>query len=235
MTRSVSFLKRLSSMHTSTIAAGSKVLVTTHNRYDAPDTLTPSTVASSPLEQFRIWFAEAVKRGVVQEPESVSVSTATPNGIPSARMVLFKQLDERGFVFFTNYESRKSQELLANPWAAMVFYWREVHRSVRVLGKVEKVSEEDSREYFKSRPLDSKLGAWASRQSSVVGEGEVHERVKEMQILFKDGDVPLPAHWGGWRVVPTEVEFWAGRPSRLHDRIRYLLVDEEWKIDRLAP
>jgi pyridoxamine-phosphate oxidase len=191
-------------MHTSTIDAGSKVLVTTtHGQYDAADTLTPFTVAPSPLEQFRIWFADAVNGGLVQEPESVSVSTATPNGIPSARMVLFKQLDERGFVFFTNYESRKSMELLANPWAAMVFYWREVHRSVRVLGKVEKVSKEESWEYFKSRPVDSKLGAWASRQSRVVGEGEVQGRVKEMQTLFGDGEVPLPEHWGGWRVVPT--------------------------------
>ena len=161
-------------------------------------------------------------------------------------------------MFFTNYDSRKSQEMLANPWAALVFYWREVHRSVRVLGRVEKVSREESWEYFKSRPVGSRLGAWASRQSSVVGEGEVQMRLKEVQERFRvgegveDGDVPLPEFWGGWRVDPTcvysifyagkfisynrsEVEFWAGKPSRLHDRVRYQLVDSQWRIERLAP
>jgi len=184
------------------------VQVTTHPQYNSMESITPTTVSPSPLDQFRSWFTEALNGGIVQEPETVSLSTATLSGVPSARMVLFKQLDTRGFVFFTNYTSRKSQELLANPYAALVFYWREVHRSVRVLGKVEKVSREESEEYFKSRPVGSRLGAWASRQSSVVGEGEVHERLKKLEERFgvREGDeggvVPLPDFWGGWRVVP---------------------------------
>lgn len=172
-----------------------------HRQYITPDHLSPLTVAPSPLDQFRTWFKEAVEGGVVQEPEAMSLSTATPSGIPSARVVLFKQLDARGFVFFTNYTSRKSQELHANPHAALVFYWREVHRSVRVLGRVERVSREESEEYYRSRPLGSRLGAWASRQSTVVGEGEVVERLKEVEERF-GAEVPLPEFWGGWRVVP---------------------------------
>jgi pyridoxamine-phosphate oxidase len=141
----------------------------------------------------------------------MTLSTATPSGIPSARVVLFKQLDSRGFVFFTNYTSRKSQELLSNPNAAIVFYWSEVHRSVRALGKVEKISREESEAYFKGRPVGSRLGAWASKQSSVVGEGEVNARLKKLEERFgtkdgdQNGDVPLPDFWGGWRIVPRYV------------------------------
>ncbi|KAG6840799.1 hypothetical protein C0991_004271 [Blastosporella zonata] len=210
-----------------------------HHQYITAEGLSPSNVAPSPIDQFRIWFKEAVEGKKVEEPEAMSLSTATPSGIPSARMVLFKELDHRGFVFFTNYTSRKSHELLANPHAALVFYWREVHRSVRVVGKVEKISEEESRDYFHSRPVGSQVGAWASKQSSVVGEREVHARLKKLEQKFGD-DVPLPEFWGGWRVVPNEVEFWIGKPSRLHDRVRYLRVggtddEPEWKIERLAP
>ncbi|KAG6844659.1 hypothetical protein H0H87_005027 [Tephrocybe sp. NHM501043] len=210
-----------------------------HHQYITKEGLSPSSVAPSPIDQFRAWFKQAVE-GKVEEPEAMSLSTATASGIPSARMVLFKELDHRGFVFFTNYTSRKSHELLANPHAALVFYWREVHRSVRVVGRVEKVSVEESSEYFHSRPVESQMGAWASKQSSVVGEGEVRERLKKLEQKFGQ-DVPLPEFWGGWRVVPNEVEFWIGKPSRLHDRIRYLRVegssddDPEWKIERLAP
>ncbi|KAG6831998.1 hypothetical protein H0H92_006033 [Tricholoma furcatifolium] len=215
------------------------VKVLDHHQYVTAEGLSPANVAPSPIDQFRIWFKEAVDGGKVEEPEAMSLSTATPEGIPSARMVLFKELDHRGFVFFTNYTSRKSHELHVNPHAALVFYWREIHRSVRVVGHVEKVTPQESAEYFRSRPVGSQIGAWASKQSSVVAEGEVHARLHKLDRKF-GVDVPLPDFWGGWRVVPTEIEFWIGKPSRLHDRVRYLRVndsddDPEWKIERLAP
>uniref|UniRef100_A0A0W0FU95 pyridoxal 5'-phosphate synthase n=1 Tax=Moniliophthora roreri TaxID=221103 RepID=A0A0W0FU95_MONRR len=239
-----------------------KIQVLPHNQYQTPDNLSPSNVLPSPLDQFHVWFKEAVEGGV-HEPEAMSLSTATPNGIPSARIVLFKQLDSRGFVFYTNYTSRKSKELEANPHAALVFYWREIHRSVRIVGTVEKVCQEESVEYFKTRPVGSQLGAWASKQSTVVQDREVHERLKKLEEKFgvhegdKTGAIPLPDFWGGWRVIPkygsfnlfncdilklfpfSEIEFWIGKPSRLHDRVRYLREEgssgTQWKIDRLSP
>ena len=181
-----------------------------HRQYITTDNVSPYTVAPNPLDQFRAWFKHAVESDHVLEPEAMSLATATPNAIPSVRMVLFKQLDTRGFVFFTNYTSRKSQELLANPHAALSFYWREVHRSIRVVGTVEKISEQESSEYFHSRPLGSKLGAWASRQSTVVGEDNVRDRLHKLEQRFgvQSGDpydVPLPEFWGGWRVIPQSV------------------------------
>lgn len=186
-----------------------------HNQYESGDALSPSNVSPSPLDQFRDWFKQAVDDPQVHEPEVMSLSTATLDGIPSARMVLFKQIDARGFMFFTNYTSRKSRELESNPNAALVFYWAAMHRSVRVLGKVEKVSKQDSEEYYNSRPVGSRLGAWASDQSNVVKDGEVQERLHAVEERFgiqsdsKDLSVkiPLPEFWGGWRVVPTRVLF----------------------------
>jgi len=185
-----------------------KLQVLPHHQYVTAEHLTPSSVSPSPLDQFRLWFKQAVEGGQVQEPEAMSLSTATPTGIPSARIVLLKQVDARGFVFFTNYTSRKSHELIANPHAALVFYWREIHRSVRVTGRVEKLTYKESDEYFQSRPIGSRVGAWASRQSTVIGESELDSRLKKLQDRFRvhesqdGGDVPTPDFWGGWRVIP---------------------------------
>ena len=188
-------------------ATSDTLRVLPHTQYHTEGSLSPSNVAPDPLKQFRIWFTEASTK--VSEPETMTVSTVTASGIPSARTVLCKQVDSTGFVFFTNYTSRKSKELLENPNAALVFYWKELHRQVRVLGKAEKVSKEESEEYFRTRPVGSQLGAWASKQSTVIGEGEIEQRFEKYKQRFhaNEGDpssaqVPVPDFWGGWRVVP---------------------------------
>jgi pyridoxamine 5'-phosphate oxidase len=188
------------------------------------------------IAQFRAWFEEALSAGVV-EPNAMTLATATPDGRPSARMVLLKGLDERGFSFYTDYESRKGRELAANPHAALVFYWPELHRQVRVTGTVTRVPREESETYFRSRPLASRLSAWASRQSEVVPSREVLEaRHREAEERFPDGDVPLPDRWGGFVLDPEVIEFWQGRPGRLHDRLLYTrLPDGGWRIERLSP
>lgn len=183
-----------------------KLTVLAHQQYDSPENLSPFNVPPDPLDLFRQWFTSV--QGTVHEPEAMALSTATPEGIPSTRIVLLKQVDSRGFVFYTNYDSRKSREMVANPYASLALYWREVHRQVRVVGRVEKVSREESEAYFRSRPLGSRIGAWASDQSSVIAEGELDRKVKDIESRFalKEGDaeaeIPLPDQWGGWRVVP---------------------------------
>lgn len=178
------------------------IRVMPHQQYSTPHSISPSSLSISPLDQFRAWFTEI--QGIVPEPEAMTLSTATASGIPSSRIVLFKELDKTGFVFYTNYTSRKSKELLENPYASLVFYWKEVHKQVRVLGKVEKVTREESQEYFHSRPLGSQIGALASKQSSVIDEGEIDERMEKYKQRFNDETkVPLPEFWGGWRVIPT--------------------------------
>ena len=176
-----------------------KIKILAHEQYDAPESLSPSMVDPDPLAQFRAWFTSV--QGAVHEPEAMTLSTATAAGVPSARVLLLKQVDARGFVFFTNYTSRKSRELSANPRAALAFYWRDVHRQVRVVGRAERVSREESEAYFRSRPLGSRVGAWASRQSSVVGEGDLQARVEKIKERFGE-EVPAPEFWGGWRVIP---------------------------------
>jgi pyridoxamine 5'-phosphate oxidase len=198
--------------------------------------LSETDVDADPLRQFEKWFGQALAANL-PEPNAMTLATATADGQPSARMVLLKTFDASGFTFFTNYDSRKGRELTANPRAALLFFWAELHRQVRIEGTVERVSEAESDAYFRSRPLGSRLGALASAQSVVIASRAVlEERVRELAQRFPDGDVPRPLHWGGYRVCPLTIEFWQGRPDRLHDRLRYQRVQPDgWRLERLSP
>ncbi|HEX2196974.1 MAG TPA: pyridoxamine 5'-phosphate oxidase [Actinomycetota bacterium] len=188
-----------------------------------------------PIVQFGRWMEQALEEGLLL-PNTMTLATADANGRPSARMVLLKGFDHRGFVFYTNYASRKSRELAANPQAALVFYWSRLERQVRVEGRVEKVAAEESDAYFASRPLESRLGAWASRQSAPLGSrSELEDRVAELERRYSDGAVPRPPHWGGWLVRPDAIELWQGRPNRLHDRFLYTRRGDSWERVRLYP
>jgi pyridoxamine 5'-phosphate oxidase len=189
----------------------------------------------NPIAQFQSWFAAAVA-AQLPEPNAMTIATATPDGMPSARVVLLKDVDDRGFVFFTNYNSHKGQELMANPQAAIVFLWKELERQVRIQGRVEKIAPAESDAYFYSRPPGSRLGAWASNQSEVVASREVlDQQLADLEAKYANQEIPRPEHWGGFRVMPTMIEFWQGRSSRLHDRLRYRRIGEAWVIDRLSP
>jgi pyridoxamine 5'-phosphate oxidase len=190
----------------------------------------------SPFKQFELWFGQAMAANLL-EPNAMTLATVTPAGLPDARIVLLKGFDDRGFVFYTNYLSQKGQELAANPHAALVFLWGDLERQVRVVGRVEKATALEADTYFQSRPLGSRLGAWASTQSEVIPSRVFLEaRMAELEKEYQDREIPRPDHWGGFRVVPTELEFWQGRPSRLHDRLRYRWQKGGgWVIDRLAP
>ncbi len=196
--------------------------------------LRKSKVDKNPFKQFEIWYDVILKSGI-KEPSAMTLATADKNGTPSARTVLLKGFDENGFLFFTNYGSRKGRELTENPDAELLFFWMDLQRQVRISGKAEKTSKEISAEYFKTRPLKSKLGAWASKQSEVIPDREyLEKKFNEFEKKFGD-DIPLPPNWGGFRLIPETFEFWQGRENRLHDRICYRKKNNKWEIERLAP
>ena len=198
--------------------------------------LTEADVAADPIEQFQTWFQQALDAQLV-EPNAMVLATATPTGMPSTRIVLLKCIDRSGFTFFTNYESRKGRELDTNPHASATFPWVALERQVIVSGTVSKTSREQSDDYFKARPRGSRLGAWVSTQSKVIpGRKYLEDRLVELEKKYPDDAIPLPTYWGGYLLKPNEIEFWQGRPNRLHDRFRYAKqADGSWKIERLAP
>ncbi len=195
-----------------------------------------SDLNPDPIKQFANWFTTAIETGI-GDVNAMSLATAGQDAKPSVRIVLLKSFDEDGFVFFTNYESEKGKQLEANPYAALGFYWIELDRQIRISGKVDKTSRKESQTYFHSRPVGSQLSAWASRQSAVLdGRRVLDARMEEMNERFADKRVPLPPHWGGYRLKPDNMEFWQGRSNRLHDRFRYTRQsDGSWLIERLAP
>ncbi len=197
--------------------------------------LVESAVSDNPIGQFMSWFEQALSADLL-DANAMTLSTASREGVPSSRIVLLKGVDEDGFRFYTNYKSRKAQELEENPRAALCFYWAPLERQVRIEGNVQKVSRDDSKSYFQQRPRLSKIGAWASQQSSkVASREELVTKFKEIEEQFEDKEVPLPEFWGGFLLKPTRVEFWQGRKGRMHDRICYEKDGESWKKFRLAP
>jgi pyridoxamine 5'-phosphate oxidase len=199
-------------------------------------TLSETEITENPFQQFADWWQQAIE-SEIDEVNAMTLATASLEGVPSARIVLLKGYDEKGFVFYTNYESAKGQELAENPRASLLFFWKELERQVRITGLVEKVSTQENDEYFLSRPTGSQIGAWASPQSHVIeNRSWLENKVKELEAKFSTEQLTRPSHWGGYRVKPVIIEFWQGRSSRLHDRIQYTLQENNsWKIERLAP
>lgn len=193
-------------------------------------------VAKEPVEQFKLWFKNASESGIY-EPNAMTLSTVSPEGKPSARIVLLKGFDEKGFIFYTNYEGRKGKQLAENPFAALTFYWDVIHRQVRIEGKVKKLSAKASTAYFQKRPKGSQIGAWASPQSQAISGREIlEENVADLIAKHEEDEVlPRPKHWGGYVVIPERIEFWQGRDNRLHDRVAYEKKGRSWKTSRLAP
>ena len=199
------------------------------------DSLSKEEVDENPISQFKKWMSQAISFQLT-EPNAMTLATSTPDGVPSARVVLLKSFDKNGFVFFTNYESRKGQELSKNPHACIVFDWHLMERQVRIEGVTKKVSAEESDQYFNARPESSQLGAWISPQSTFIdGRQELDDRKTKMESMFKDKPISRPPNWGGYVLKPHTIEFWQGRESRLHDRLIYIKTGEEWILRRLAP
>lgn len=199
------------------------------------ETLNEVDVSLDPFEQFQLWFDDAIARGL-HEPNAMTLATTSANGRPSARIVLLKGFDSRGFTFFTNYQSRKGIELAENPFAALVFFFPTLERQIRVEGRVQPISSEESDAYYLSRPIGSRSGAWASNQSQVIADRSTLDlRLAEIERRAALEALPRPPHWGGLRVVPDALEFWQGRPNRMHDRLRYRSVPTGWTIERLEP
>lgn len=209
--------------------------MTVLSNHNVNEGLDEKTIDRDPIKQFQLWLSDAMA-AKLPLPEAMTLATATPDGKPSARMVLLKQVDDDGFVFYTNYNSAKAKQLDANPYAALVFYWPQLDRQVRVEGSVTKTSAEESREYFQTRPRESQIGAWASAQSEVVANREaLEQRAADLEKQYYDRDIDCPEHWGGYRLKPERIEFWKSRIGRLHDRILYEQSSDGWTITRLAP
>lgn len=197
--------------------------------------LSENEVAKNPFDQFAHWWREAIN-SEIDEVNAMTLATVNKEGRPNARIVLLKDFNEKGFVFYTNYQSDKGMQLMQNPFASLVFFWKELERQVRIEGKCMKVDPRESDEYFHSRPLGSQIGACASPQSQIISDRSIlTEKASELEKLYPDGNIPRPDHWGGFRLIPDTIEFWQGRSSRLHDRIKYLKDGDTWRIVRLAP
>ncbi len=198
-------------------------------------TLSERDIHADPFDQFNSWFQQVLDAKILK-PDAMTLATASAKGKPSARIVLLKGVDRRGFSFYTNYESSKGRQLSENPHAALLFHWPQFERQIRIEGSVEELTRDESLQYFSTRPRNSRIGAWASHQSQIIeSRSSLESQFKEYQKRFRNADVPLPDHWGGYRLIPNRIEFWQGRANRLHDRISYVRDEASWRIYRLSP